>query len=242
MENVRASIAMAVYNGEKFLSEQIDSILSMINDHDEIVISYDNSKDSSLEIIKQYASQNERIRFVKNEGKAGVSGNFTNAARNCKGKYIFFSDQDDVWFGNKIEVMIEALEQSQADLAIHDGYITDEKLNHGSKTLFEINNASINPVMNFIKGRFLGCCMAFRSETMNYVLPFPDVTSDFPHDIFATIMVGIKGKIVMVPECFIMHRLHEGNETPKRRNPLPKVAVNRMILLFQIIKRMIKVS
>jgi hypothetical protein len=92
--------------------------------------------------------------------------------------------------------------------------------------------------MNFIKGRFLGCCMAFKSDTMNYILPFPDVTSDFPHDIFATIMVGIKGKVIMVPECFIKHRIHDGNATPHKRNTLLKIAYNRAILFLQIIKRL----
>ena len=239
MKNVRASVAMAVYNGEKYLPQQIDSILSMLSEDDELVISYDESTDSTPEIIRRYETAHPNVHCVKNVEKPGVSGNFTNAARNCRGKYIFFSDQDDIWMGDKINTMIKALEKNNADLAVHDGYLTDANLVRLPQTLFEINRSCTGPVRNFIKGRFLGCCMAFKAETMSYVLPFPDVTSDFPHDIFATIMVGLKGRIVMVPECFIMHRLHEGNATPKKRNSLLKIAANRMILLGQIIKRSI---
>lgn len=239
MDIIRASVAMAVYNGEKYLTEQIESIIPMLGVHDELVISYDQSTDSTYEIIKKYEREYSNIHCFNNTEKAGVSGNFTNAARHCKGQYIFFSDQDDIWFGNKINIMIEALEQSKADLAVHDGYLTDVNLNKNANTLFELNNSTVNPLLNFIKGRFLGCCMAFRASTMKYVLPFPDVTSDFPHDIFATIMVGIKGKVIMIPDCFINHRLHEGNATPHTRNSLLKIVFGRAILFSQIVKRLL---
>lgn len=240
MNEVRASVAMAVYNGEKYLKEQIDSILQMLTEEDELVISYDKSEDSTLEIIKSYEKNYTNIRCFANEQKPGISRNFTNAAKQCRGKYIFFSDQDDIWLGNKIETMIESIERENADLAVHNGYLLDDKSGKSTETLFEICRADVRPVRNFFKGRFLGCCMAFRCEAMEYVLPFPDVTNDFPHDVFAAIMAGIKGKVVMVPDCFIMHRLHEGNRTPKRRNLMYKVIYNRIILLVQIAKRLIK--
>lgn len=238
MENVRASVAMAVYNAEKYIDEQIQSILPMLGGNDEIVISYDESSDNTWKIIKKYEEENPQIHCYINQEKHGVSGNFTNAARHCSGKYILFSDQDDVWLGDKINIMVKTLEETNADLAIHDGYLVDASLNKNSRTLFQISKATLNPVSNFYKGRFLGCCMAFRRKTMEYVLPFPDITDDFPHDIFAAILVEKLGKAVMVPECLIMHRLHENNETPKIRNPWYKIIRNRIILLMQLIERL----
>ena len=238
--NIRASVAMAVYNGEKYLPEQLDSILTMLGPQDEIVISYDKSTDNTLRVITDYAQRDPRIRCVANEGKSGVSGNFTNAAANCRGAYIFFSDQDDVWVGDKINHMISVMEREKADLAIHDGYLSDMALKPYPKSLFELNGANVNPLLNFIKGRFLGCCMLFRKDAMHYVLPFPDNTSDFPHDIFAAILVEIKGKVCMTPEKFIFHRLHEGNATPKKRNRISKIIVSRWLLLRCIVRRLVK--
>lgn len=238
MKNVRASVAMAVYNAEKYIDEQIQSILPMLGENDEIIISYDDSTDSTWKIIKKYEKNSSQIHCYKNEEKHGVSGNFTNAARHCNGKYILFSDQDDVWLGDKINIMVKTLEKSNADLAIHDGYLVDASLNKNVKTLFQISKATLNPVLNFYKGRFLGCCMAFRRETMEYVLPFPDITNDFPHDIFAAILVEKLGKAVMISDCLIMHRLHENNETPKTRNPWYKIIRNRVILFTQLYKRL----
>ncbi len=240
MSRVRASVAMAVYNGEKYLKDQIDSILQMLTDRDELVISYDESKDSTLEIVREYEKNHKNVHCFVNTGKSGVCANFTNAVRHCRGNYIFLSDQDDIWFGNKIEKMIETMEKENADMVVHDGFITDAYLNKEQKTMFDRSKAGIGPVKNFIKGRLWGCCMLFRRKTMKYLLPFPDVTYDFPHDIFATVMVGIKGKIVMIPECFIMHRVHGDNVTPKKRNPISMVIYNRIILFVQIMKRLYK--
>ena len=69
---VRASVAMATYNGETFLREQIDSILNMLSQEDELVISDDGSKDRTEEIIREYMSRDNRVIFVKNPDNHGV--------------------------------------------------------------------------------------------------------------------------------------------------------------------------
>lgn len=239
IEMIRASVAMAVYNGEKYIAEQMDSILNMMGKDDELVISIDESKDHTRRIVDEYAEKDTRIRVIQNKYKHGVSGNFTNAVMNCKGKYILMSDQDDIWLDDKIEKMVATMENSGADLVIHDGRLADEKLVPYGATLFERNKADISPIMNFIRGRFLGCCMCFRRETMEYILPFPDVSDDFPHDIFATILVGIKGKIVLINDILIYHRMHAGNATPKKRNHFFKLAYKRVQLFLCIMKRLI---
>ncbi len=230
---------MAVYNGEKHLPEQLDSILGMLGPDDELVVSYDQSTDRTLDIIQEYCRKDPRIRCVHNARKAGVCGNFTNAVQHCKGDYIFLSDQDDVWLSEKIEVMITAMAQQQADMAVHDGVFTDETLHPAPGTMFGATKATTNPVANFVHGRFYGCCMAFRKETMRYLLPFPDVTRHIPHDIFSTIMVGLKGKICLVDQVLIYHRLHANNVTPTKRNKLLAVVKNRIVLLACVLHRLV---
>lgn len=239
MKKIRASVAMAVYNGEQYLAEQIESILKMLGSEDELIISDDNSKDGTRDIIEHYSCNDSRIRIVENHGKHGVSGNFTNAVMNCAGEYILMSDQDDIWLDNKIDKMIAAIEKAKADLVIHDGRLANENMKPYGSTLFKMLNADVSPMKNFIRGRFLGCCMCFKKETMNYIIPFPEITADFPHDIFATILVGIKGKIVLLDEVLIYHRMHNTNATPKRRNSFFLLLYKRFLLLVCIIKRII---
>lgn len=87
------SVCMATYNGTKYIQEQINSILSQFGENDELVISDDGSKDDTCSIISSY--QDSLIKLLFNKGKHGFIGNFENALSQCKGDYIFLSDQDD---------------------------------------------------------------------------------------------------------------------------------------------------
>ena len=90
------SVAMAFYNGAKYIDEQIRSILDNMAEDDELIISVDDASDGSETILKNWVQNDQRIRIIKGPGK-GVVKNFENAIRHCKGEIIFLSDQDDVW-------------------------------------------------------------------------------------------------------------------------------------------------
>ena len=90
----KISVAMATYNGEKYIKKQIESILINLNKDDELIISDDGSKDKTLDIIKSI--KDKRIKIISGP-KQGVIKNFENALNNCTGEYIFLSDQDDIW-------------------------------------------------------------------------------------------------------------------------------------------------
>ena len=92
--NMIVSVCMATYNGEKYIREQIDSILPQLSDSDELVISDDGSSDSTIDIIQGY--NDRRIRLYHNT-RHGVTWNFENALRQSRGDVIFLADQDDVW-------------------------------------------------------------------------------------------------------------------------------------------------
>lgn len=89
------SVCMACYNGQKYIRQQIDSILSQLKENDELIISDDGSKDLTCEIVLSY--HDPRIKLLHNTKEHGFIGNFENALRCAKGDIIFLSDQDDVW-------------------------------------------------------------------------------------------------------------------------------------------------
>ena len=100
--DVDVSVAMAVYNSEKYIREQIDSILSQLSDRDELVISYNPSSDGTWDIISEYAARDSRVKVVVCE-EVGIQSNFNNAIENATGRYIFLSDHDDVWLRGKVD-------------------------------------------------------------------------------------------------------------------------------------------
>lgn len=232
---IRASVAMAVYNGEKYIREQIDSILAVMDENDELVISYDASTDGTLAVINGYAAQDPRIRVLINQ-KPGVQNNFNNAVMACRGKYIFLSDQDDAWIGDKIRVVVRAFEQTNADLVVHDGYMTDADFQPLPRTIFERSGTYNGPIRNIIQGNFWGCCMAFKAEMRDILCPFPS-ENKVGHDLWIGVMTGFYGSITRVNECLLLHRLHDSNVTVTSRRKLPVILRHRISLLKAIRRR-----
>ena len=107
---------MATYNGQEYVKEQIDSILCQLGKDDELVISDDHSVDQTQHIIETYTDP--RIRFYENELAKGVTHNFENALKKSKGDIIFLSDQDDVWYPNKIKEMVAFLQDMGLPLSL----------------------------------------------------------------------------------------------------------------------------
>lgn len=93
------SVCMAAYNGEKYIKEQLLSILKQIGPNDEVVISDDGSKDRTKDIVDSL--NDKRIRYVENKNKHGFTHNFENALQIAQGDYIFLADQDDIWRDDK---------------------------------------------------------------------------------------------------------------------------------------------
>ena len=230
---VRASVAMAAYNGEKYLEEQIDSILDMMSQMDELVISYETSYDRTLEIIQKYVEIDDRVQLVYDSGQS-VESNFNNAVMCCKGKYIFLADQDDVWIHNKINKMVDFFEAHQdVKVLIGNGYITDEHLNVVGE-LFHEYHTSINPIRNFIKGTYLGCQMAFNSDIKNFVWPVCD-NPPLAHDLWLGVCGAKYGKIAKLDDKLILHRLHSDNYSNTSKMTIFGVIQNRLLFLKKLI-------
>lgn len=207
------SVCMATYNGEKYLREQIDSILTQLGEEDELIVSDDGSKDSSLKILNSY--NDNRIKIFNNLINHGVNGNFENALAHAKGDYIFLSDQDDVWIENKLKICLEML--ASYDCIVHDCIITDERMNIISNSLFNELGIKSGVFNNIVRNRFTGCCMAFNKKVLKSIVPFPKSTK-FYHDQWIGLKASLKFKVGYINKGLIYFRRHSANASSAANN------------------------
>lgn len=205
-EIVRVSICMATYNGARFLRDQLDSILSQMDECDELIISDNGSSDGTRFLLNAYADPRVNV-FVCDE--RGVVFNFENALKRAKGKFIFLADQDDVWLPGKLEIMINALEVS--DLVLGNAIVTNEDLcvSKPPLTLFDLNNPRQGIFSNLIKNSFTGCCMAFNTKILGASLPFPKTIP--MHDWWIGLLALRLGNVSYIDEPTILYRRHGSN-------------------------------
>lgn len=119
------TVCMATYNGEKYIEEQLESVLMQLHSNDEVIISDDGSGDSTVDLIRTF--NDPRIRLLVGNNFFSPTQNFENALKYAKGDYIFLCDQDDVWLPDKVESMLQYL--LQYDLVVSDCKVVDAELN-----------------------------------------------------------------------------------------------------------------
>lgn len=107
MPQVKVSVVMCTYNGEKYLREQIESILNQTYPIYELIIQDDRSTDRTIEIAREYQQKDSRVKFFVNEQSLGFNYNFSMAFTRATGEYIASTDQDDIWRNDKIEVLMK---------------------------------------------------------------------------------------------------------------------------------------
>lgn len=232
--NCRVSVAMASYNGAKSIAQQIDSILENLEENDEIVISDDGSTDGTIEIINKYIQKDARIKLIQGP-KNGVKANFTSAMQNCSGKYIFLSDQDDIWSKNKVEKVLPVLEQH--DLVVHDCIVTTSSISQVIEpSFFKYRNSGSGILKNIYKNTYIGCCMAFSRRLMKKAIPIPNDIE--MHDQWIGILNDILYKnTYFLNEPLIFYRRHDNNVSSFTHYPLVKMVKNRWTLSCNLIKR-----
>ena len=232
----RISVAMAVYNGEQYLEEQIESILTQLCEEDELVISYDLSTDNTINILEKYIN-NKLVKVVLDPGR-GIFSNFENAIKNCSGDYIFISDQDDIWDGKKREKVLEDFRMYNVSMVIHNGVHIDSEGKVISKDFFSLYGIKNGIVKNFVKPRYSGCCTVFKRELKELLLPIPRNIGAYDHWIG---MIGeCFGKVFFDEDILLYHRLHGSNATVTRRNITTIFAVRYNLLkeLYKCNKRL----
>lgn len=233
MNEKRVSIAMATYNGEKYIDEQLNSILINMSADDELVISDDGSNDATVEIIKSY--KDNRIKLFKGS-KTGIKQNFANAIRHSSGKYIFLSDQDDVWVKNKIEKVLNVFITSKCTCILHNAEIVDENLVPWNETFFEFRKSQSGYFRNILKNSYIGCCMAFDSVLNDIILPIPDTIA--MHDQWIGLISEKIGKNILINDCLIKYRRHNKNFSGMKHHSINIMLCNRYRLIAELRKRL----
>ena len=224
---------MATYNGEKFIKEQIDSILRQLSLDDEIIVSDDGSTDDTISII--ISIDDKRIRIIEGPRKHSPTLNFECAMKEAKGDYIFLADQDDVWKPNKVEVCMKWLQKY--DCVVSDAEVTDSNLNPLYPSLYAIMQVRHGRIYNTIwKNGYTGCCMAFRRNVLEASLPFP---KNIPmHDIWIGNVAAYKYNMKFIPDKLIMFRRH--NETISCNGKGSKYSIwQQMKFRWSIIKNIV---
>lgn len=228
------SVCLASYNGELYIKEQIDSILPQLSDNDEIVISDDSSSDSTIKILMSY--EDERIKLYKNHTKKSPVFNFENALKHAKGDYIFLCDQDDIWLPNKVKTIIPFFDKY--DLIVSDCKVVDKRLNVLENSFFDSLKSGKGFWKNFTKNTYLGCCMAFKKEVLDYALPFPSKIA--MHDIWIGLLAELNGNSFFLKEQLILYRRHNNNASfggGKSKNSFLIKIKYRTLLFIELMNR-----
>lgn len=202
------SIALCTYNGERYLVEQLDSILAQTYPRLEIVISDDGSSDATPALLQDYARRDPRIILLKNSRNLGFVKNFERALSACGGDYIALADQDDIWLPNKIQRLYET--------------IGDALLIYSRVDLIDSQGAPIDrvfPSVNRLEG---GCALSLifdncvtghacllRREMLVHALPMPEGL--LAHDQWLAIVAAASGRLAAGREVLSHYRMHSAN-------------------------------
>ena len=232
------SVCLATYNGEKYIKEQVGSILMQLGLDDEVIVSDDGSQDNTVGIVSSF--KDKRIVLLHNQGKHGFVGNFENALYHAKGEIVILADQDDIWKPNKVEVIREQLQQY--DLVVHDAEMIDGDGNSLGKTYYSIMHHKKDFISNLWRTRWLGCCMAFRREVLEVCLPFPPHI--VAHDYWIGMLGMLKFRYCFIDDILICYRRHGNNTSPsgeKSSNSIIyKLVTKRMNMLVALVNRYLR--
>jgi glycosyltransferase involved in cell wall biosynthesis len=219
----KIDILLATYNGEKFVKEQIESILNQTYENFNLIISDDASTDNTLNILEEYEKKDTRIKVFKKEKNKGLIDNFEFLLKNVTSDYFMFSDQDDIWKKDKIEKSINKLKEESSGLVYTDLEIVDEKLNviypsywkykQIYKKIIKYNNFEALYLNNFVTG----CTILAKSKYIKDILPLPRNSKFVLHDYWTALIISAKDKISYVEEPTIQYRQHKNNRVGSSR-------------------------
>lgn len=219
----KIDILLATYNGEKFVKEQIESILNQTYENFNLIISDDASTDNTLNILEEYEKKDTRIKVFKKEKNKGLIDNFEFLLKNVTSDYFMFSDQDDIWKKDKIEKSINKLKEESLGLVYTDLEIVDEKLNviypsywkykQIYKKIIKYNNFEALYLNNFVTG----CTILAKSKYIKDILPLPRNSKFVLHDYWTALIISAKDKISYVEEPTIQYRQHKNNRVGSSR-------------------------
>nr|WP_314213828.1 glycosyltransferase [Pseudarthrobacter equi] len=236
---MRVSVCMATYNGQEYVAEQIQSILSQLSPEDELIVVDDASKDSTLDVVRRI--EDPRIVLLPSAENKGYVASFEKAVSASRGEYIMLSDQDDIWLPGRVEKLVDALQTK--DFAASNFTVFGGPANRYHKVQLKESDSGrwvANLVTTWIGIRpYYGCTMAFRAAAKKQILPFPEFLTE-THDQWIAIVANLNRSMVHVAAPTVARRLHDENTTPKSRRPVSVILRARIMLLRAIFVALVR--
>ena len=218
IETGSISVAMCTYNGERFLSAQLESIAAQDRPPDELVICDDGSSDNGPEIVRDFARRTAfPVQFVVNAENLGSTKNFEKAISLCQGAIVALADQDDIWYHNKLERIEKAfLRSSTIVAAFSDADLIDADSRLWGLRLWKAFSFDTAEQRQFRKGGGLnvlvkhpvvtGATMAFRRKLFDILTPIP---SNDIHDRWISFLLAARGQFEVISDPLMRYRRHE---------------------------------
>jgi glycosyltransferase involved in cell wall biosynthesis len=221
---LKISVAMATYNGERFIAEQLSSLAAQTQLPDELVVSDDCSQDRTLERVREFAARAPfPVRILRNDRSRGVLGNFDHVIAASTGDIIFPCDQDDLWLPQKLAEMTSAMARyPSAGMVISNSELVDGQLRptgrnlytrklHRSEHIYSRGTEAVRLVL--ASGLVFGHTMAFRSLPL-LMRPAALVTTQSAYDVIRVILAASFFDLVVIPHVLTKYRRHESQVTP----------------------------
>tara|TARA_B110000879_G_C11164090_1_gene510382 strand:+ start:1171 stop:2256 length:1086 start_codon:yes stop_codon:yes gene_type:complete len=208
------SVVMTTYNGDKFLIEQLDSLLAQIYPRIEIIICDDNSTDATLSILKSYEERvDSGITVYCNEENIGYVKNFQKSISHCNGDYLVFCDQDDIWEPDKVAEQYRALDEAKALAVYSDAFLVDANGRDLNMSLWEAVLDGIPPKeidyrAFYITNCVTGCTLMIHRQLLDAALPLP---KSVPHDWWLAYHAAYQERLVYTDKKLLHYRQHAGN-------------------------------
>lgn len=208
------TIVMATYNGEKYLEEQLNSVVNQSYRSIELIVLDDGSKDNTVNILQKYAARYPFMRVVQNDVNLGYIKNFEKGCTLANGQYISFCDQDDVWDLEKTELLMQEIgahPMIYCDSALVNGNLEPLHNHSALKNLAPFDNCLYFATDNCVGGHAL----VMKKEIALAAIPFP---IQMPHDLWLAFFTTFYGSISYYNIPLVKWRQHGHNITQIKKN------------------------
>lgn len=211
-------IVMATYNGEKFIREQLDSLLCQTYSNLSIEICDDGSSDTTIDIVKEYAKKDSRITLHQNESNEGYVKNFLKGIKRSTAPYVMLCDQDDIWNKDKVERTLAKMKQSEKSNQNVPLLVYSDAMNYDSDTKKELgrfhqssrlNTKKVDTPHLFMENKCIGCTIMVNGVMRDFLNELPKEIR--VHDWWLALIAAHFGKLLYLDEPTLLYRQHSNN-------------------------------